>query len=186
MGEGMPAQTAEALCAQTRQGRRAQVLLNPCSAAHAGNDRRNGWMSETEAQGETGKITVLGRDFGLQSTQARFGGTQALGGEPAAAPVAVREAVTLADRPGEQALLEGHAHDDAGAGGEGGGEEALGRPLLEEVVDHLHAVDQSGSGQTYGVVGIPVVDRDTEGADLPIAFQALGGGFTRDVVYETR
>ena len=51
---------------------------------------------------------------------------------------------------------------------------ALGR-LVEDVVDHLHGVDQAGPHDLERGIGLVVVDRDADGADFAGALQVVEG-----------
>ena len=51
---------------------------------------------------------------------------------------------------------------------------ALGR-LVEDVVDHLHGVDQAGADDLERGIGLVVVDRDADGADFAGALQIVEG-----------
>ena len=67
-----------------------------------------------------------------------------------------------------------HARDDANALSRAHVEQhVLGR-LVEDVVDHLHGVDEVGLERLQHVLGLPAVDADAERADLAGAFQILG------------
>ena len=79
----------------------------------------------------------------LQRVGALHAGDQVLGHEVGVAPVALRPAAVLRQRAGQRALVERHAGDHARRSCSRHAREqlVLGR-LVEDVVDHLHGVDQ--------------------------------------------
>jgi hypothetical protein len=94
-------------------------------------------------------------------------------GEVIIPEVAFRERRLRPDRAGQRALVERHSHNHADARRLDGGEECVLGALVEDVVDHLNGVDEPRLDEPDRVLGLVVVDRDTEEADLPLALQSL-------------
>ncbi len=91
--------------------------------------------------------------------------------EVAVAPVALGKRRTGGDPAGEAALVQRHPHDDTDAVLLTGRQQRVGRRLVEEVVDDLHAVHRAAAHECECVVGLVVVDGDPEQADLALLLQ---------------
>ena len=130
-------------------------------------------MAQDEAQRRLGHVVRADAEVGAdrRDTPLDLGG--AVVAEVAVAEVALGEGRAGRDPPGQSALVEGDAHDDADAVLRAGGEQVLGRGLVEDVVDDLDGVDRAAAHQPDGVVGLVVVDRHAEEADLALALQVL-------------
>jgi hypothetical protein len=76
-------------------------------------------------------------------------------------------------RPGQRALVERHAGQDADAALQARRQELVLRALVEDVVDDLHGVDDAGLDQPERVGRLVVVDRHAEEADLALVLERL-------------
>ena len=77
----------------------------------------------------------------------------AVAGEVEVAEVALGERRLGRDRPGQAALVERHAGEDADVVLAARGEELVLRALVEDVVDHLHGVDEARATSASAVSG---------------------------------
>ena len=83
------------------------------------------------------------------------------------APVALRPLRVGAQRAREAPFIEWHACDHRDAAALARGKECVLGGLIEDVVDHLHGIDQPGLQRAEHIVWFPPIDADPERADLP-------------------
>ena len=62
------------------------------------------------------------------------------------------------------------------------GKQFVFRRLVEDVVDHLHAVDEAGLERAQDVRRLPAVHADADGAHEPLALQIVDGALPAVVV----
>ena len=151
----------------------AHVSLYVACRAHArDNDARSG-VAEAEAERDLCQPLDLDVEVSGDCLDAFPDLALALAGEVAVPEVAFRERRLGPDGAGQRALVERHSHDHADARRLDGGEERVLGALVEDVVDHLDGVDEPRLDEPDRVLGLVVVDRDAEEADLSLALQSL-------------
>jgi hypothetical protein len=109
------------------------VALDVADAARPGDDGRDGGVAQDQAQRRLGHVVRADAEVGAdrRDTPLDLGG--AVVAQAAVAEVAPGEGRAGRDPPGQSALVEGDAHDDADAVFRAGGEQVLGRGLVEDV-----------------------------------------------------
>ena len=98
------------------------------------------------------------------------------------APVAVRPSAVHRQLPGQAALVQRHARDHGDAQLPAQREQLVLGCLVEDVVDHLHGVDQAGPQRPEHVRRFAPVDADAHVPDQPIAPERLHGTLPPGVV----
>ena len=88
-------------------------------------------------------------------------------------PVAVRPARRCGQRPRQAPLVEGNARDHRDLMLPAVGEQRVFRRLVEKVVDHLHAVDESSLQRPQHVARFPAIDTDAERPHQLFALERL-------------
>ena len=89
-------------------------------------------------------------------------------------------------RAGQAAFVERDARDDGDAVLLAVRKQLVFRRLIEDVVDHLHAVDEPGVERAQHVGRFPAVDADPERADQALALQIVDGALPAFVRRPTR
>ena len=99
----------------------------------------------------------------------------ALAAEVVIAEVTLGELAIRCDVAGEPALVQSHAHDHADVVLAHGGEEPVHGRLVEDVVDHLDGVGPPALDDPQRTLGLVVVDRYPEEANLALLPEGLDG-----------
>jgi hypothetical protein len=149
------------------------VALHVAHAAHPGDHRGHGRLGEHEAQRRGGHVVNVDAQVVHDRIDAVLHLLLAIAAEVLVAKVALGEGAVGPDAAGEAALVERHAHDHADVVLAHGGEEPLECRLVEDVVDHLHGVRDAALDDPERAVGLVVVDRDAEEADLALLLERL-------------
>lgn len=147
----------------------AAVRLDGFEAAHSGDDGGDFGPGQAEAEGDLGEASFGAGD----SLQVILEGGDvfdnlllAVAAEVVIAELAGLELRVLGDAAGQAALVEGDPSDDADFVLAAAGEEVLLGSLIEDVVDDLDAVDQSGADDIQGGVRLVIVNGDADCASF--------------------
>src|SRR5918999_1947353 len=150
-----------------------RVALDVADRAHAGDHGRDGVGREHIAQ--RGLRDLLARDAEVVDDRLHAFGDLllAVAVEVARAEVALGELTVLVDRARQAALVERDAREHADVVLLDGREQLVLRALVEDVVDHLHGVDEAGADEGERRRGLVVVDRHAEVADLALLLERV-------------
>src|SRR5271166_3508625 len=129
--------------------------------AHSDNRRADSWIRQNEANRHLGKSHAL-REYVFESLDPRNRWNKVFRSEIAAAPVAFREAGVGSHVATEAALVERDAGDYSDVHLAAEREEFVFGRLVEDVVDDLNGVHQSGADGFDSVPRLPAVQAETE------------------------
>src|SRR5439155_5242373 len=96
---------------------------------------------------------------------------EVLGPEVAAAKIPLGPGGLLGQRAGEASLIEWHARDHRDVELAAEREELVLRGLIEDVVDHLHRVDDSGTQRFESIPRLPAVETDADGSNQSLSLE---------------
>src|SRR5258708_5813472 len=144
------------------------VLTNVIVLAHAGDLRADGRMRQNEAQRHIRQGHSRRQNL-FQLVDALESVGQVLGAKISRAPVVFGESSFGSHLAAEAAFIERHAGDYADVEFLANGEQFVLGCLVEDVVDDLYDIDQSGTESFDSVLRLPAVDTQTEVANPAVA-----------------
>src|SRR5918993_1572292 len=105
-----------------------------------------------------------------------------LGREIDVAPVTFRPLCVVRKCTGQAALIERHARDDRDVELAAGRKQFILRILIEDVVDDLHGIDETGPHRLDDVRRLPAIHADAERGDQLLPLQLFGRAFPAFVI----
>src|SRR6266404_5635392 len=144
---------------------RRDVGIDMRELAHAGNDRANDWVAKDKAQSHLRHADSSSLGDWFEGVGALDTGDQVFRYEVNIAPVAFRPLAFFSERAGQRAFVKWHAGNYRRIHLDAGREKIILRTLIEDVVDHLHRINQTALHRAYGVPGFPAVDADADSFD---------------------
>src|SRR5204862_2394188 len=124
--------------------------------AHAGDDGADVFVVEDEPQSHFGHGHA-GGDEGFERVGVGHAALEIFGDEIGAAPVFGGPFAVRRQRARKAAFVEGDARDDRDILFVAGGEQFVFGILVEDIVDDLHGVEESGANGFDTVGGLPAI-----------------------------
>src|SRR6266404_2012480 len=130
--------------------------------AHAGDNRAHHRVAENEAQSHLRHADADFRRNRLESFGALNTWNQVFRDEVDVAPVAFRPLALFGESAGQRAFVERHSGDHRRVHLDAGREKIILRILIEDVVDHLHRINQAALHCAHAIPGLPPIDADAD------------------------
>src|SRR5271157_3221294 len=142
--------------------RGSRIPRDVAGASHTGNDGRDSSMRQTEPQGDRRKLIKADTKIDDNRQRPLPSLLLATARKVRVAKVAFGKRGVGCDLAGQAAFVERHADDHADTVLLTIGEQFVRGRLVEDVVDHLHRVDQSGVQRLQHICRLMALDRDAD------------------------
>jgi len=151
-----------------------EIGINVFAFAHAGDDGAHAGIVEDEAQSHFGHRHAVAQQR-LEGVGAGDAGLEIFGNEISAAPIVFGPLAVESERAGERTFIERDAGDDGNMFFAACRKKFVLGILIENVVDDLNGVNESGAHGADAVGGLPAIEAEAEGADFAGSFKFFDG-----------
>ena len=164
------AEPAEQIGAERAAIAGGEVGFDVAGFAHAGDGGGDIGIGENETEGQFRKSEAVAKER-FEGVNAMQGVAQVFAGEIIVTPVARGPLAHCCEGAGKRAFIERDAGDDGDISFAAGGEKLVFGILVEDIVNDLDGIHESGANGFDAVPRLPAVEADAGGADFAAGFE---------------